>query len=296
MLNQELLKRFICIRETRSFTKAAEKLYVSRQALIAQITMVEKELGFPIFERTNRGVVMTAAGKIYIENSYRIMQTYNDMVRQCVETANGVQSIRIGSLPNLPGTSLPKICNEYHRIYPNVKLHLLDYPLESYFELFKVHAFDVMTENMMNYYHNLEDLCFLPLKRIAPHIGVIEGSPLARKRKFKFHDLRGKSILIYKRGIGKAEDIIRNYIEKNEPSIRLIDITSYESSLTTRSILENALVFLYTARSYPGLKSIPTDWDFKIDLGIGYRRNPTPEVSRLLELIEKMNKETDLMD
>lgn len=296
MLNQEMMKRINCIIETGSFAQAAERLFISRQALITQISTMEKQLGFSIFERTNKGTLLTPAGQIYVKRSSQILMSYHDMVRQCAEVADGIQAIRIGSLHNLPGTSMPKICHEYHRTYPNVKLYFLDYPLQTYFDLFKIHTFDIMTENMMNYYHDLKDLCFLPIGKVPQHIGVIADSPLARKKKLKFSDLRGKSLIMYKEGIGKSEDLLRRYIQKNEPDIRIIDINSYDSSLTTKCILENAAVFLYTTRSYPGLKSIPADWGFTIDLGIGYRRNPSREVSQLLELTEKMNKQVNLID
>lgn len=296
MIDRELLNRIRCIMETGSFAGAAEKLFVSRQALVTQVTSLEKQIGFNIFERTNRGVVLTAAGKVFVDSTTSLLKSYNDMLRSCSEKAKGVQAIRIGSLPNLPGTSLPKICNRYHQLYPQVKLYLLDYSLETYFDLFKVHTFDIMTENMMNYYHDLDDLCFLHIQTVPQHIGVIADSPLARKKKLKFSDLRGKSLMMYKEGIGKSEDLLRAYINKNEPDIKIIDITSYDSSLTTKAMLENALVFLYTTRSYPGLKSIPADWDLTIELGIGYRRNPSKEVTHMLELTERMNKEVNLIE
>ena len=87
---------------------------------------------------------------------------------------------------------------------------------------------------------------------------------------------------------------MRAYIRKNEPDIRLIDIESYDSSLITKCMLEDAVVLLYTTRSYPALISIPAAWDITIELGIGYHRNPDFEVQELLALAEDMNKRIDL--
>lgn len=294
MLQKDLLNRIYYIHITGSFAQAAEKLYVSRQALIAQICTLEQQLGFSIFDRTNKGAILTPAGKIYLEGYDRLLKSYADIVNKCQEVANGIPSICIGSLPNLPGTSMPIICHEYHKLYPGTKISLLDYPLQSYFEMFDTHIFDIMTENMMNYNHSLGDLCFLPLRAGRQHIGVLGNTPLAKKKRIKFSDLRGKSLMLYKKGIGKSEDLLRSYIQKHEPDIKIVDINYYDSSLTTKCMLENAVVFLYSSRSYPNLKSIPADWDLTIDLGLGYRQNPSKEVSRLLELAEKLNKEMDL--
>lgn len=100
---------------------------------------------------------------------------------------------------------------------------------------------------------------------------------------------------MYKQGIGKSEDLLRLYLNKYEPDIKIVDINSYDSSLITKCVLENAVVLLYTTQSYPGLISIPADWDITIELGIGYRHNPNPEVANFLSLTEKMNQQMDLI-
>lgn len=100
---------------------------------------------------------------------------------------------------------------------------------------------------------------------------------------------------MYKQGIGKSEDLLRLYLNKYEPDIKIVDINSYDSSLITKCLLENAVVLLYTTQSYPGLISIPADWDITIELGIGYRHNPSPEVANFLSLTEKMNRQMDLI-
>ena len=48
------IEYFIEIVKSGSFTKAAEKLYVTHQALSLQIQALEKELGMPLFDRSNR--------------------------------------------------------------------------------------------------------------------------------------------------------------------------------------------------------------------------------------------------
>lgn len=295
MLNSVLLKRLNVINETGSFTKAAEKLFISRQALVEQVSTLEKQIGFHLFERTNRGTHLTVAGEMYLSNSLRLLGSYHDLVHKCNETASGVRSITVGALPNLPGITLPIICKEYHKLHPEVIFHFRDFPLTNYFEEFHDNAFDVTNEYIMNYYHNDKDLCFLPLKQVPQHIGVLHDSPLAQKKRLSFADLRGHALAMYRGGIGKAEDKLRAYIRSSEPNIRIVDIDNYDSSLITKCVLEDAVVLLYTVKSFPALISIPTTWDIKIDLGIGYHRNPGQDVQELLTLAEDLNKKIDLL-
>lgn len=56
------LRYFVAVAEELSFTRAAERLFVSQPALSKQVRMLERQLGTPLFERTARGVSLTPAG------------------------------------------------------------------------------------------------------------------------------------------------------------------------------------------------------------------------------------------
>ena len=51
-----------------SITEVAEKMYISRQALSESIKLLEKELGFIIFQRSNKGVVPTEEGQAFLKD------------------------------------------------------------------------------------------------------------------------------------------------------------------------------------------------------------------------------------
>ena len=53
---------FVEVANCLSFTTAAKNLYISQQAVSKQIDALEEELGFPLFYRTTRQVVLTPAG------------------------------------------------------------------------------------------------------------------------------------------------------------------------------------------------------------------------------------------
>lgn len=54
MYNKQL-DTFIQVADQGSFSKAAEVLYISPTAVLKQINLLENDLGFPLFVRTNRG-------------------------------------------------------------------------------------------------------------------------------------------------------------------------------------------------------------------------------------------------
>lgn len=63
MMYNPQLDTFLCVAESGSFNKAAEKLYISPPAVIKQINLLEESLGLQLFVRTHRGLVLTEAGK-----------------------------------------------------------------------------------------------------------------------------------------------------------------------------------------------------------------------------------------
>ena len=62
MLNLRHLETMIITAEAGSFRKAAERMYVTPSAVIKQIDALEEEVGTVLFERTSRGLQLTAAG------------------------------------------------------------------------------------------------------------------------------------------------------------------------------------------------------------------------------------------
>ena len=58
---------FIAVAETLSFTRAAERMFVSQQTITKQIAQLEEELGVKLLERTTRSVALTPVGKLCYE-------------------------------------------------------------------------------------------------------------------------------------------------------------------------------------------------------------------------------------
>ena len=73
MMYNPQLDTFICVVEAGSFSKAADKLYISPPAVIKQINSLENNLGVQLFARTHRGLVVTAAGEsLYQDAKYKV--------------------------------------------------------------------------------------------------------------------------------------------------------------------------------------------------------------------------------
>ena len=67
-----------------SFTRAAEKLYISQPALSLTIKKLESEIGYPIFERCGKKITLTHIGKKYIDAIEEIMRVKNRFENQII--------------------------------------------------------------------------------------------------------------------------------------------------------------------------------------------------------------------
>lgn len=82
-----------------SFTKAAEELYMTRQAVSQQIAALEKELGVKLFTRTTAKVTPTPAGELYIRFFDETLRHWDTLRRKvdAIQTREG-ELVRVGCL------------------------------------------------------------------------------------------------------------------------------------------------------------------------------------------------------
>ncbi|MFV0431734.1 MAG: LysR family transcriptional regulator [Alphaproteobacteria bacterium] len=284
-------KSFIMVADSGSFSKAADKLFITRSALIQQINNFEYNLGFKLFIRHNRGVSLTPAGKYFYDKTKEVITQSNSIIKHCQRMDGNSQDIvRIGTLTNFSPVLLEKVCHKYNEIYPHIDLQFTEYPLKSYFRHLVNGDFDITTEYMFGYFFEQPGYKFLKLTEDKHCCGLSHEHPLAHKKELTLEDLKGQRLIMYAKGITKADDQLREYIIRNEPEIELIDIKKYDSSLALKCTLDKSVLVFYSMywQSFPSLASIPLDVDFSIDIGLGYRADCSDAVRQFIEVAQDL--------
>ena len=111
-----------------SFSKAAQKLYISQPALSGAIKKIEKDLyGIPLFDRTVTPVVLTEAGRYYLEQTRKIYDISNEIDQHFALLA-GVKAgvINIGSSAYFCAFMLPEMIQGYCRMNPRCEINLTE--------------------------------------------------------------------------------------------------------------------------------------------------------------------------
>ncbi|AJQ25419.1 LysR family transcriptional regulator [Pelosinus fermentans] len=120
------LRYFVAVAEELHFTRAAERLNMAQPPLSQQIRQLESELGVQLFQRTKRQVELTAAGKNFLKNVYKILI---DLDKTC-DSALRAQKGEIGNIiVGFTGTAtydiLPKLLQPYRSKFPSVDISVL---------------------------------------------------------------------------------------------------------------------------------------------------------------------------
>ena len=112
------LMSYTAVVRDRSFTKAAEKLFLSQPTISAHIQALEEEAGTKLILRTTKSLEITEAGKRYYDYAMNILALRERMLESCASGATA--NIRIGASTIPSGYVLPEIIAEYRKMHPSV--------------------------------------------------------------------------------------------------------------------------------------------------------------------------------
>jgi DNA-binding transcriptional LysR family regulator len=117
------LRYVVAVARERSLTRAAEALGVAQQALSQQVISVEKALGVQLFDRTNRGVTITPAGEIFVQEARRALNAADRVVRRTQAAARGeAGTLRIAYTLATVYETLPALVDALAEAQPELKV------------------------------------------------------------------------------------------------------------------------------------------------------------------------------
>src|SRR5438477_6383896 len=121
------LRYFVAIAEERSFTRAAERLWVAQPGLSTQMRRLEAELGVRLFERHTRGVDLTQAGELFLERARLTLAAAETAAATGRDLEAGViGSVRLGVAGGADWQLTPSLLQRFGRERPGVELTVLE--------------------------------------------------------------------------------------------------------------------------------------------------------------------------
>jgi DNA-binding transcriptional LysR family regulator len=117
------VEAFVQVAQHRSFSKAADALFLTQPSVTARIQSLERDLGEALFERNGRGVRLTEMGTAFLPYARRALKA----LQEGRDAINGMRNLDIGTLKlgsalTVSTYVLPKILKNYCTMYPGVEV------------------------------------------------------------------------------------------------------------------------------------------------------------------------------
>ena len=119
------LKTFVGVAREGSITRASESLYLSQPAVSAHIKALEDELGLLLFERTTRGMSLTANGASLLVKAEQIIAMHRALIDEAKRMKGSVNGkIRIGVNRNSSSQILGRLLAKLSETFPEIEVAL----------------------------------------------------------------------------------------------------------------------------------------------------------------------------
>ena len=191
------LRYFLVVAEELHFRRAAERLHIAQPALSRQIQQLETAIDIQLFERTNRKVVLTEAGKVFYTEAKAIFERLDNALSSTHKKALGEWGeLKLTFTAPAMSTVLPSILRAYKKDFPQVKVSLKELPTSVQIEAIATGEADC------GFFHPTVTVPNLIIKEIfVESLGVVvpKSHLLATRKKVKLADFSSDSFILFPR-------------------------------------------------------------------------------------------------
>jgi DNA-binding transcriptional LysR family regulator len=121
------LQYMLKVAEERSFSKAAQKLYIAQPSLSQYIQKLEYQVGVELFDRSTTPLRLTYAGELYAKTAKHILDLKDQLSQQMEDIADMKKGRLIIGLSSFRSTYImPKILPLFHEKFPGIQVILLE--------------------------------------------------------------------------------------------------------------------------------------------------------------------------
>lgn len=272
-MDYQKIKYFLKAAETLNFSEAARQMYITPQSFGKQISLLEQEMGFSLFERNTRQIKLTTLGRMVYENlSSRINELEVEYERLCQTGNKRSRQIRIGVFNALSRTNV---------VSPIVNSILANYPDRD----INIRMCDMST--LKTDMHNGQlDLCITATHEAEPpwsgggHVAlhkspacivVSKFHPWFVKEDVTIEDMKENNYIKMKMPFDLSSDIFETV-----PCKKRTEVDNYE---TLCFLLEQGEGFTIMSSEFDtfcenGAKKFPLNWrPFDFELSVVYNKN-----------------------
>ena len=283
------IRTFIVLVETGSFSKAAEKLYMTHTAVIKQVNLLESEVNVKLISRTNRGISLTPAGKAFYNDCVDITNAFDMAVDRARHMGDELSVIRVGCSGLYPSQKYLVLWEALRSRRPDMHLEFIEFEddIGSTARLGK--NYDCLIGSLDP--EALPDKCrFLQLGFSRLMFAVSRKSPLAKRDVLGMSDLEGERLNLISSRLNSIFDKIRAEIIEKYPGIEIVDSSPNIDLHTFNKCAKGDYIMLVpdTWNIHPSIRLIPSRENYLYPFGIIYSMNPPENLEDFLQVADSI--------
>jgi LysR family transcriptional regulator, carnitine catabolism transcriptional activator len=201
-------RAFLLVAQHRSFSRAAEALYISPSGLSVLIRELETQLGFRLFNRTTRHVGLTSYGNellgVVRESLEQVDRTVSRIGRSAAEAS---LSLSVGAPPLIAANVLPEAIKEFRCNRPDLHIQVFDVGGEALTRLVEQGKLDM---SLGAFFHPAAGIRRAPLFRFSLMVIRPDNDPTLRRMSTTWSALKGEPLISLVPG-----NLIQEFIDKH---------------------------------------------------------------------------------
>lgn len=288
MINKSI-EEFVIIAEEGSFSRAARKLYKAQPTLSLQIKNLENELGFELFERSSRGVILTEAGRSFYKDMVVIVREIQAAQEKGLKIAQAKNSICIGSVAISGFSIISETIERFRLDCPDTSIRFTLAPAD-----FRRKISMLMLEEadcIFGGFRDIEGVDGIKLKKnteVTDVIIVPDTDELVTLDRITSKELSGRTLLVPEEGEHSQSSIVWKSLLEENPKITIEPIKLSEVYLAQLKYSNSLMLSLEgLSENYPGLRSIPLHVKCKpVYLGFIYKEDHSEATRLFLDAFE----------
>ncbi len=119
------LQAFIAVAESGSFSRAAERIFLTQPAISKRIAALEQDIGARLFDRVGRKIHLTPAGEALLLRTRAVLSELEDIKRDITNLSGTIAGeLSVATSHHIGLHRLPPALKRFHETYTNVRLNL----------------------------------------------------------------------------------------------------------------------------------------------------------------------------
>lgn len=118
---------FLNIVDRGSYSKVCEEFGYTQSGISRMMSSMEKEIGFPLITRNNKGISLTEEGKRVLPLVRQLIKN-NSILEEEFLAIRGIETglVRIGSFPTTAYAWMPLILQAFHENFPSIQVEVIE--------------------------------------------------------------------------------------------------------------------------------------------------------------------------